>query len=109
MSLLRTNKHRRNRRATDPGNKPTGTPFTPVVTNSTTVATITSPVPLTVKKMPALAITGRTNVSYTTPTPYTVQITTNSTNAGLAWSLPANDPGLITYQGGRNVAASGTF
>jgi len=110
MSLIKTNKHLRNRRAIDRGQPPQPLNATITPTVATTTLTLTSNVPVVWKGIPASLVVGsRTFSNFTVVSALVATITLSATGAGQAYSLGGSDPAIRTASGGYAKAFAGTF
>lgn len=102
--------HRTNRRKLGRGQYPVPAGFTFTVTDSGSVATLTSSVPLVVSGIIPLTVAGGpTFVSQTIVSPYVVTQTFSAALTTHTWTIPANAANVATQMGGKTVGQSGTF
>lgn len=105
-----TTTRRRGRRRLGRNQYPTSTTVGVAVTSTgTTNMTMTFARPVTVTGTIASTVATRTLVSQTVVSPTVVTQVWSGNVTGLAYTVPAGDPNVGTYQGGRTLGASGTF
>jgi len=102
--------HRRDRRTFGRGQfqPPLGGHVT-VTSSGTTNLTMTFSQPVVVTGTIGTTVAGLTLVSQTVVSPTVVTQAWSANVTGLAYTFPANDPHVGTYQGGKVAGASGTF
>jgi hypothetical protein len=102
--------HRVNRRKLGRGQYPTGGNISVVLTDATTVLTMTFSAPVVVTgQIPVTVAGGPTFVSQTVVSQTVVQQTWSATLVGHLVTFPANAANVSTYQGGKVAGTSITF
>jgi hypothetical protein len=102
--------HRRSRRTFPRNQAVTAASVTAAVTSSgTTNMTLTFSAPVVVTGNIATTVATRTLVSQTVVSATVVTQVWSGNVTTLAWTVPANDPNVATYQGGRLAGNAGTF
>lgn len=110
MPLLKTNKHRRNRRVIGVGSpvNPRNATVTPTVATVTVTLTYNQPMVFT-GAAPLLTVATRTIVTTVVTSSTVLTLTLSGSGAGLAWTYGQNDPAARTMSGGYVAANAGTF
>jgi hypothetical protein len=101
--------HRPSRRKLGRGQVPNIPGVTVAITDATTIATLTFDAPVIVSGRVNLVVTGKTFVSQLQTSPTVLTQTYSATLSGAAYVLAANDPSILSFQGGRCGGASGMF
>lgn len=79
------------------------------VTTTTPTIHVAFSVPVVVRGLLNINVTGLTVVSQTIVDSMHVDVLMSGPTTGLTWSYPAGDPNVSTMQGGQESGGSGTF